>query len=121
LQKVITAYRQVYDSLHPQADCQEPGSAPEHYARKLSMGYLYLYVNYRLSRTIIVKMQKIAKTLLKCKAEYLAKFDVLQLQCYPALYFSRISSHFLHFHNNSFASLQNYKHETRAITFKIVV
>jgi len=23
------AYRRVYDSCHPQADCQEPGSAPE--------------------------------------------------------------------------------------------
>jgi len=26
-------YRQVYDSRHLQADCQEPGSAPEPYAR----------------------------------------------------------------------------------------
>jgi len=41
----MTAYRQVYDSRHLQADCQEPGSAPEPYARQSSMGYLYLYVN----------------------------------------------------------------------------
>jgi len=34
--------RRVYDSLHLQADCQEPGSAPEHYARQSSMGYLFL-------------------------------------------------------------------------------
>ena len=27
------AYRRVYDSRHPQADCQEPGSAPEPYAQ----------------------------------------------------------------------------------------
>ena len=27
------AYRRVYDSRHLQADCQEPGSAPEPYAR----------------------------------------------------------------------------------------
>jgi len=26
-------YRRVYDSRHLQADCQEPGSAPEPYAR----------------------------------------------------------------------------------------
>jgi len=26
-------YRRVYDSRHLQADCKEPGSAPEHYAR----------------------------------------------------------------------------------------
>ena len=26
-------YRRVYDSSHLQADCQEPGSAPEPYAR----------------------------------------------------------------------------------------
>ena len=25
----MTAYRRVYDSRHLQADCQEPGSAPE--------------------------------------------------------------------------------------------
>jgi len=29
---VMAAYRRVYDSLHLQADCQEPGSAPEPYA-----------------------------------------------------------------------------------------
>ena len=27
------AYRRVYDSRHPQTDCQEPGSAPEPYDR----------------------------------------------------------------------------------------
>ena len=32
-QKVMAAYRRVYDSRHLQADCQEPGSAPEPYAR----------------------------------------------------------------------------------------
>jgi len=31
--KVMTAYRRVYDSRHLQADCQEPESAPEPYAR----------------------------------------------------------------------------------------
>ena len=39
----MAAYRQVYDSRHLQADCQEPGSAPEPYARQSSMGYLYLF------------------------------------------------------------------------------
>ena len=27
----MAAYRRVYDSRHPQADCKEPGSAPEPY------------------------------------------------------------------------------------------
>ena len=31
--KVMAAYRRVYDSRHLQADCQEPGAAPEPYAR----------------------------------------------------------------------------------------
>jgi len=31
--KVMAAYRRVYDSRHLQADCQEPGSAPEPYGR----------------------------------------------------------------------------------------
>ena len=39
----MAAYRLVYDSRHQQADCQEPGSAPEPYARQSSMGYLYLF------------------------------------------------------------------------------
>jgi len=29
----MAAYRRVYDSRHLQADCQEPGLAPEPYAR----------------------------------------------------------------------------------------
>jgi len=33
VRKVTAAYRRVYDSRHLQADCQEPGSAPEPYAR----------------------------------------------------------------------------------------
>ena len=39
----MATYYRVYDSRHLQADCQEPGSAPEPYARQLSMGYLYLF------------------------------------------------------------------------------
>jgi len=30
----MAAYRRVYDSHHLQADCQEPESAPEPYARR---------------------------------------------------------------------------------------
>ena len=42
--KGMAAYHQVYDSRHLQADCQEPGSAPEPYAQQSSMGYLlYTY------------------------------------------------------------------------------
>jgi len=38
----MAAYRRVYDSRHLQADCQEPGSAPEPFAWQSSMGYLFL-------------------------------------------------------------------------------
>jgi len=38
----MAAYCRVYDSRHLQADCQEPGSAPEPYARYSSMGCLYV-------------------------------------------------------------------------------
>jgi len=41
------AYRRVYDSRHLQADCKEPGSAPEPYARQSSMGYLYHLVSIK--------------------------------------------------------------------------
>ena len=40
----MAAYRRVYDSRHLQADCQEPGSAREPYARQSRMGYLFLQV-----------------------------------------------------------------------------
>jgi len=36
----MAAYRRVYDSRYLQADCQEPGSAAEPYARQSSMGYI---------------------------------------------------------------------------------
>jgi len=41
----MAAYRRVYDSRHLQADCQEPGSAPEPYARQSSMGYPFIEMN----------------------------------------------------------------------------
>ena len=41
--KVMAAFRRVYDSRHLQADCQEPGSAPELYARQSSTGYLLAF------------------------------------------------------------------------------
>jgi len=53
----MTAYRRVYDSHHVQADCQEPGSAPDAYARQSNMGYLYflrptqLQCVYRCAKT----------------------------------------------------------------------
>jgi len=37
----MATYRRVYYSHHLQADCQEPESAPEPYARQSSMGYLF--------------------------------------------------------------------------------
>ena len=40
----MAAYRRVYDSRHLQADCHEPGSAPELYAGWSSMDYLYLFI-----------------------------------------------------------------------------
>ena len=39
----------VYDSLHLQADCKEPGSALEPYARQSSMGYLFYLLTYLLT------------------------------------------------------------------------
>jgi len=41
----MAAYHRVYDSRHLQADCQEPGSAPESYALQSITGYLYLFLH----------------------------------------------------------------------------
>jgi len=46
----MAAYRRVYDLRHLQADYQEPGSAPEPYARQSSMGYLYLFIRKHRER-----------------------------------------------------------------------
>jgi len=42
----MAAYRWVYDSRHLQADCQEPGSTPEPYARQLRTGYLLVLLEF---------------------------------------------------------------------------
>ena len=47
----MAAYRRVYNSRHLQADCQEPGSAPEPYAQQSIMGYLYFLLS-RLHRRV---------------------------------------------------------------------
>ena len=41
----MAAYRRVYDSHHLQAECQEPGTAPEPYALQSSMRYLFYYTH----------------------------------------------------------------------------
>ena len=46
----MAACSRVYDSRHLQADCKEPGSAPEPYARQSSVGYLYLF--YQVTSTL---------------------------------------------------------------------
>jgi len=48
----MAANRRVYDSRGLQADCQEPGSAPEPGARQSSMGYLYLFLGSVRNRTV---------------------------------------------------------------------
>jgi len=55
----MAAYRRVYDSCHLQADCQEPGSAPEPYARQLSMGHLF---NTRFLRPTRVSTQTASRS-----------------------------------------------------------
>jgi len=45
----VAAYRRVYDSRHVQADCQEPGSAPEPYVWQSSMGYTFTCLFGRVS------------------------------------------------------------------------
>ena len=53
---VMAAYRQVYDSHHLQADCQEPGSAPEPYAWVIEFGLPLPFTQYIIN--ITAKMYK---------------------------------------------------------------
>jgi len=53
----MAAYRLVCDSHHLQADCQEPGSAPEPYAPQSSKGYLYLFLlPFRVQKRTLGKL-----------------------------------------------------------------
>jgi len=54
----MAAYGRVYDSRHLQADYQEPGSAPEPYARQSRMGYLYLFLLRNLICRQIRRLQR---------------------------------------------------------------
>ena len=54
----MAAYRRVYDSRHLQADCQEPGSAPEPYARLSSTGYLYLFQLTNKRNELLLRAQR---------------------------------------------------------------
>jgi len=57
----MAAYRRVYDSRHLQADCQEPGSALEPYARQSSMGYVYLFTCLSGARCILLIFRSICR------------------------------------------------------------
>jgi len=48
----MAAYRRVRDSRRLQADCKEPVSAPEPYARQSSMSYLYLFSHNIVHRRV---------------------------------------------------------------------
>jgi len=41
-------------SCNLQADCQEPGSAPEPYARQLSMGYVFYPLHYTAVQVVCI-------------------------------------------------------------------
>jgi len=45
----MAAYRRVYDSQHLQADCQEPGSAPEPYTLGNRVWASYTFTFTRLA------------------------------------------------------------------------
>jgi len=51
----MAAYRRVYDSRHLQADCQEPGSAPEPLRSVIEYG---LPVPFLLGNCYILKLPK---------------------------------------------------------------
>ena len=65
LAEVMAAYCRVHDSRHLQADCQEPGSAPEPYTQQSSMGYLFLLV-CTVSGTIFFDILDICKVIRCC-------------------------------------------------------
>jgi len=57
----MAAYSRVYDSRHLQADCQQPGPAPEPYAQNSSMGY-FTFTNLPLP--LLILWDKVATQLM---------------------------------------------------------
>jgi len=50
----MAAYRRVYDSRHLQADCQEPGSSPEPYARYYRVWATFTFYHLRVTAVVVV-------------------------------------------------------------------
>ena len=62
----MATYRRIYDSRHLQADCQEPGSAPEHYTlgNRVSATFTFYFTSvhtYRECRVSYKFVRKFAK------------------------------------------------------------
>ena len=97
----MAAYRRVYDSRHLQADCQEPGSSPEPYARYSSIWAtftFYIFVGISgfsasLLRYTSLTMHEIGSThgesLVACRASDV--IDLVPAACVPGnlLHFCR--------------------------------
>ena len=49
----MTAYRRVYDSRHMQADCKEPGSASESYARNRVSATFLGFLNFTFCKSLL--------------------------------------------------------------------
>jgi len=56
--KIMAAYRRVYDSRHLQANCQDPGSAPEPYARQSSIGLPFICIVAELLTVCFVTLPR---------------------------------------------------------------
>ena len=75
----MAAYRRVYGSHHLQADCQEPGSAPEPYARQSSMDYLYLFIgSCGCSKQSQRAIDELQRTVVDVESKYKAELGRLR-------------------------------------------
>ena len=63
----MAAYSRVYDSRHLQADCQEPGSAPEPYSNRVWATFLTM--RYNMSRAL--KWSTVGEASAKCEISFL--------------------------------------------------
>ena len=70
----MAAYRRVYDSSHVQADCQEPGSAPEPYARQSSMRYVRITLHGIVAYTFCIACEEIRQFLSSIKKMHTKKW-----------------------------------------------
>ena len=91
---VMAAHCRVCDSRHLQANCQEPGSTPEPYARQSSMGCFYLFIYEIHCSFVTCDLQSCLLSVVFYYRKYSCHFSYYVRTCYMFVTRHKKSVHF---------------------------